>query len=254
MTCEFLIMCDQDRFCREPQIESPLPNADATVTIAPTARIYPNVRLGAGTVVGDWCIIGEPPRGRTAGELPTVIGPGAVIRSHTVIYAGNTIGADFQTGHGALLREENTIGDHVSIGSHTVIEHHLTIGNHARIHSSAFLPEYTILEERTWIGPHVVFTNVLHPMCHGVSHCIKGPVIRRGAKIGAAVTILPHVEIGEMTVIGSGSVVVDSMPARSVVVGTPGRVVKSIDEIECPWQYVQNPYPLPGDPRTTNRE
>jgi len=56
-----------------------------------------------------------------------VIGDGAVIRSHTVIYAGNRIGRGFQTGHGVMIRESNTIGDEVSIGTGSVIEHHVVI-------------------------------------------------------------------------------------------------------------------------------
>lgn len=226
---------------------------DDAIKIAPTARIYPNTRLGAGTVVGDWVIIGEPPKGCAEGELETVIGANSVIRSHTVIYAGNTIGDNFQTGHGALVREKNTIGNNVSIGSHTVIEHHLDIANGVRIHSAAFLPEYTVLEEDAWIGPHVVFTNVLHPMCHGVAKCIKGPRICRGAKIGAASVILPHVVVGAMSVVGSGSVVVDDLPQRVVAAGNPAKIIRSIDEIKCPWEYVEHPYPGPDDPRTNLR-
>ncbi len=223
------------------------------VTIAPTARVYPNVRLGAGSVVEDWCIVGVPPLGKAAGEPETVIGAGALIRSHSVIYAGNRIGSGFQTGHGVLVRECNEIGDRVSIGSHTVIEHHLTIGNGVRVHSAAFLPEYTVLEDEAWIGPHVVFTNVLHPMCHGVKQCIAGPRVCRGAKIGAASVVLPHVVIGAMSVVGSGSVVVDTLPPRVVAVGNPAKIVRSIDEIECPWNYVERPYPGLDDPRTTLR-
>src|SRR5712692_2016330 len=64
-----------------------------------TYHIYPNVTLGDGTQIGEYVIIGEPPRGKREGELATRIGAGAVIRSHTVIYAGNAIGANFQTGH-----------------------------------------------------------------------------------------------------------------------------------------------------------
>src|SRR5512140_62707 len=94
-----------------------------------TVLVHPNVSLGAGADLGAFAIIGEPPRGKAPGELETEIGPRAVIRSHSVIYAGNRIGADFQTGHSALVREENAIGDNVSIGSHTIVEHHVTIGN-----------------------------------------------------------------------------------------------------------------------------
>src|SRR5512146_1231331 len=81
------------------------------------ARVLPNVRLGADARLGDFVVVGEPPRGKQPGELETRIGARAVIRSHTVIYAGNVIGDDFETGHGVLVREENEIGDHVSIGS-----------------------------------------------------------------------------------------------------------------------------------------
>ena len=96
--------------------------------VSTNCQIYPNVTLGIGSNLGEFAIIGEPPREKAAGELLTQIGQGAVIRSHTVIYAGNIIGNNFQTGHGVLIREENIIGDHVSIGSHSVIEHHVKSG------------------------------------------------------------------------------------------------------------------------------
>ncbi len=91
------------------------------------------------------------------------IGSGALIRSHTVIYAGSVIGDRFMAGHGALVREENEIGDRVSIGSHSVVEHHVRLADGVRIHTGAFVPEFSILEEGAWLGPHVVFTNARLP-------------------------------------------------------------------------------------------
>lgn len=208
-------------------------------------KVYPGVDLGADAVIGDFAVVGLPPSRRAPGELATVIGPGALIRSHTVIYAGNRIGARFATGHGALVREENTIGDDVSIGSHSVIEHHVTIGNGVRVHSGAFIPEFSVLEDGAWVGPNVVFTNVLHPLCPEVSKCIKGPTIGRGAKIGANSTLLPSVVVGEMAMVAAGAVVVRDVPPRTVVAGNPARVIKSIDELGCPWEYVAHPYPPP---------
>ena len=58
-----------------------------------TFRLYPAVYLGAGCIIGDFVIIGEPPQGADPGALATYIGPAATIRSHTVMYAGNTIGS-----------------------------------------------------------------------------------------------------------------------------------------------------------------
>ncbi len=73
-------------------------------TMGPTYRIYPGVAFGAGAVNGDYVVVGFPPRGREPGEMATTQGVGAVLRSHTVLDAGNVTGDNFQTGHGALGR------------------------------------------------------------------------------------------------------------------------------------------------------
>ena len=208
----------------------------------PRFLIYPNVTLGAGAQIGEFVVIGEAPRGRQPGELPTLIGANAVIRSHTVIYAGNRIGQGFQTGHGVLVREENEIGDQVSIGSHSVVEHHVRLGHGVRIHSGAFVPEYSVLEDGAWIGPGAVLTNVPHPLCPKAKECLRGPTIKRRAKIGAYATILPAVTIGEDALVGAGAVVVDDVPPRTVVAGNPARVIKTIDELTCPYDLVEKPY------------
>jgi acetyltransferase-like isoleucine patch superfamily enzyme len=196
-----------------------------------TYKLYGNVLLGGGTTVEDFCIVGTPPRGARDGELPTVIGDDSVIRSHTVIYAGNIIGRHFQTGNKVNIRESNRIGDNVSIGTLSVIEHHVEIADNVRIHTQVFIPEYSVLEEGCWVGPNVVFTNAKYPVSPGVKDSLAGPIIRKGAIIGANVTLLPGVTIGERALIGAGSVVVRDVPAGAVVVGNPARVVRQISEL-----------------------
>jgi acetyltransferase-like isoleucine patch superfamily enzyme len=181
--------------------------------------IRPNVTLGEGTEVGPFVILGEPPRGRKPGEMPTWIGPDSVIRSHTVIYAGNRIGARFQTGHHVMIREENEIGGDVSIGTGTVVEHHVRIGDGARIHSQAFIPEYSVLEAGCWIGPHVVLTNAKYPNRPDTKKNLRGVTVGRNAIVGANVTILPGVRIGEGALIGAGSVVTRDVPAGALYYG-----------------------------------
>jgi acetyltransferase-like isoleucine patch superfamily enzyme len=194
-------------------------------------KIHGGVALGEGSVVEDYCIVGAPPRGVREGELPTSIGEGAVIRSHTVIYAGNVIGRNFQTGNKVNIRESNRIGNNVSIGTLSVIEHHVEIGDNVRIHTQAFIPEFSVLEEGCWIGPNVVLTNAKYPMSPGVKDSLAGPVVRKGAKIGANATLLPGVVIGENALVGAGAVVVRDVPAGAVVVGNPARVVRQIAEL-----------------------
>jgi acetyltransferase-like isoleucine patch superfamily enzyme len=208
----------------------------------PPYKVYPNVQLCRGCSLGDYAVIGEPPQGKEPGELPTVIGENSIIRSHTVIYAGNRIGARFQTGHGALIREENEIGHDVSIGSHSVIEHHVWIGNGVRVHSQVFVPEYTRLEDECWLGPNVVVTNALHPRCPKVKECLKGATVQRGARIGAGVVLLPDITIGEMALIGAGAVVVSDVPPGAVMVGNPARQVKHISELNCRYGLIEHPY------------
>ena len=66
------------------------------MAIAQTAIIHPNVKLGRNVRIEDFCIIGCPPRDAEPGELSTTIGDNAIIRSHTVIYAGTKIGKNFR--------------------------------------------------------------------------------------------------------------------------------------------------------------
>ena len=196
-----------------------------------TYRLYDSVEMGSGWTIEDFCIVGALPRGKREGELQTVIGENAVIRSHTVIYAGNLIGRNFQTGNKVNIRESNRIGDNVSIGTLSVVEHHVEIGNGVRIHTQAFIPEFSVLEEGCWIGPNVVLTNAKYPLSPGVKDQLAGPVIRKGAKIGANVTILPGVVVGENALVGAGAVVAKDVPAGAVVAGNPARVIRQIAEL-----------------------
>ncbi|HOX43467.1 MAG TPA: acyltransferase [Myxococcota bacterium] len=193
--------------------------------------IHPGVIFGGTHRVEHFVILGEPPRGKEPGELETHIGDGAVIRSHTVVYAGNRIGKNFQTGHGVLIREENQFGDDVSIGSGSIVEHHVQMGRGVRLHSHVFVPEYSILEDDCWLGPNVVLTNARYPRSPGVKDHLHGPHIGRNAKLGANVTVLPGVLIGEDALIGAGAVVTRDVLPGAVVVGNPGRQIKEIGEL-----------------------
>lgn len=194
--------------------------------------IYPNVIIGDNCKIGRYVIIGEPPRGKKIGELKTVIGNNAIIRSHTVIYSGNTIGNNFMCGHNVTIRENNTIGNNVSIGTGSCIEHHVVIKNNVRIHSQAFIPEYSILENDCWIGPNVVLTNAKYPNAKNTKDHLLGPIIKSRAIIGANSTILPGIVIENNALIGAGSVVTCNVPKNSIVVGNPAKHIGNISDIK----------------------
>lgn len=177
-------------------------------------------------VIGAYCLLG------VEGDASSLIlnGP-AMIRSHTVLYLGSTIGPNFTTGHHVLIRHGCKIGYNVSIGSSTVIEHTVTIGNNVRIHSQAFIPEFSVIEDDVWIGPRVTCTNAKYPQSIDVKSTLAGPKILAGAIIGANVTLLPGIEIGKKALIGAGSVIARDVPPATVWAGNPARQINTIDKL-----------------------
>jgi acetyltransferase-like isoleucine patch superfamily enzyme len=173
------------------------------------------------------------------------IGEKSLIRPFTTIYAGTTIGNRFQTGQGTSIREDNIIGDEVSVGTNAVLEFGNRIGNRVRIHSQCFLEMVTI-EDDVFIGPNVVFTDDPHPMnCPRYKECLGGATVKRLARIGANVTVLPGVVIGENALVGAGSVVTKDVPPGTVVAGNPAMVINEVSQLKCAREFFEKPYLWP---------
>ena len=153
---------------------------------------------------------------------PPIIGKNAHIRSNTVIYDDVIIGDDFKTGHGVLVREKTNIGDNVLIGTNSVIEGYCTIGNNVKVQSNVYIPMKTSIEEHVFIGPCVCFTNDKYPI--RIDYDLKGPIIRKGASIGANSTFLSGVEIGEGAMIAAGAIVTHDVPPFYLAIGSPARI------------------------------
>jgi acetyltransferase-like isoleucine patch superfamily enzyme len=201
------------------------------MTLPENSIVYPGVTWEGEFLLGPFSIVGLAPRGHKPGELPTVIGDGAIINSHTVIYFGNKIGRNFRTGHGVLIREDNQIGDDVSIGSGSNVEHHVRLGNGVRLHSNVFVPELSVLEDSCWLGPNVVLTNAKYPATPTTKNELVGCYIEKGAKIGANTTVLPGIRIGAFALVGAGSVITRDVPAGAVVVGSPARIINEVSKL-----------------------
>ncbi|MBU1975632.1 MAG: transferase [Nanoarchaeota archaeon] len=197
-----------------------------------TSIIHANVEIGEGTVIEDFCIIGSPPRGKKPGEVKTVIGKNCTIRSHSIIYAGNKIGNNFQGGNMLTLREHNDVGNQVSIGTKSDIQHHVTIEDDVRIHTQVFIPEFCTLKKGCWIGPNVVMTNASFPLSPLVKENLKGGIVEENAKVGANATIMPGIVIGKNAMVGSGSVVTKDVEPDMVVAGNPAKPMKKVSELK----------------------
>jgi acetyltransferase-like isoleucine patch superfamily enzyme len=176
--------------------------------------------------------VGYPPaRPGVYSELE--LGPGARLRSGTVVYAGSRIGRNLETGHNVVIREENRIGDDVSVWSNSVIDYGCVVGDRVKIHTGVYVPQFTVIEDDVFIAPGCTFANDPHPGCRCAEGSMRGPVIRRGARIGVNATLVPGVEIGAYALVGSGSVVTRDVPPGAVVAGNPARVTGRAKDLRC---------------------
>jgi acetyltransferase-like isoleucine patch superfamily enzyme len=204
------------------------------------------VILGGGYDIDADAILGYPPA-RHLTDVVLRIGAGARIRSGTVIYGGSTIGAGLETGHHVVIHEENLIGENLSIWNHSTIDYGCVLGDRVKIHCGVYVAQFTTLYDDVFLAPGVIVANDLHPQC---GRCMRGPTIKRGARIGINVTILPHVSIGEGALIGAGSVVTSDIPAGCVAYGNPARPAKNVDDLPCVFGLVAHPYECGLDVRS----
>jgi len=198
------------------------------------------VRLGEKAVIDDGVVLGYlPVRG---GHIVLSIGLGAHIRQGTIIYGGSRIGSNLETGHYAIIREENDIGDNFRIWNHSVVDYGCHIGNNVKVHNKVYIAQFTTIEDDVFLAPGVTLANDIHPGCPHSHECMRGPHIKKGAQIGINATILPRVVIGEYAVIGAGSVVTKDIPDGMVAYGNPALVKGEIENLTCKTGLRDKPY------------
>jgi acetyltransferase-like isoleucine patch superfamily enzyme len=207
--------------------------------IHPTAIVYPGTKLGDGVKVLEHAVVGKQPtlspRSTAKREElpPTEIGDGTIVSTGAVVFAGSKVGARVILGDQSCVRERVVVGDDVVIGRGSLVENDTTIGALTKIQAEVYITAYSTLEEHVFVAPCVVTTNDNFMGRTERRHeLIKGPTIRRGARIGGGAILLPSVEIGEEAFVGAGAVVTKNVPPRMLVVGTPARVMRAVAEDE----------------------
>ncbi|HEU5277925.1 MAG TPA: acyltransferase [Gaiellaceae bacterium] len=203
--------------------------------IADTAIVYPGTVLGDGCRILDYAVVGKQPtlgpRSTTKREdlSPLELGPGTIVSTGAIVFAGTKVGARAIIGDQACVRERCLIGDDVVIGRGTLVENDTTIGTLTKVQAMAYITAHTTIEEQVFIAPCVQTTNDNFMGRTEKRHDLrKGPTIRRGARVGGGVVLCPGVEVGEEAFVGAGAVVVKDVPPRVVVVGNPARVLRDV--------------------------
>jgi acetyltransferase-like isoleucine patch superfamily enzyme len=207
--------------------------------IHPSAIVYEGTVLGEGVKVLEGAVVGKQPtlspRSTAKREPlgPTTIGEGTIVSTGAIVFAGSQIGARVILGDQSCVRERVEIGDDVVLGRGSYVENDTTIGAMTKIQADAYITAYSTLEEHVFIAPCVVTTNDnwmgRTEKRHGN---VKGPTIRRGARIGGGAILCPAVEIGVEAFVGAGAVVTKDVPARAVMVGNPARRLRDVPDEE----------------------
>ena len=207
--------------------------------VHPSAVVYPGTVLGEGVKVLENAVVGKQPtlspRSTAKREPlpPTEVGDGTVISTGAIVFAGSRIGHRVILGDQSCVRERVEIGDDVVLGRGSLVENDTTIGAMTRIQADAYITAYSTLEDHVFIAPCVVTTNDNFMGRTDKRHeLMKGPTIRRGARVGGGAIICPAVEIGEEAFVGAGAVVTEDVPPRVIVVGNPARVLRGVSEEE----------------------
>jgi len=120
------------------------------------------------------------------------------------------------------------LGKDCNICSHCFIENRVVVGNRVTVKCGVQLWDGVTLEDDVFVGPNATFTNDLQPLSRNASATLLPTLIKKGASIGANATILPGLTIGEGAMVGAGSVVTKDVPPRTLVVGNPARIVRSL--------------------------
>ncbi len=206
-----------------------------------SAKIYGQSSIGKNAILSGGVIIGYPAsdilrRSAASGlgieEMDfkgASIGDNAVIRSNSIIYADVEIGDNLRTGHNVLIRENTRIGNDVLIGTNTIIDGHTVIGSSVSIQGNVYIPLNVLIEDNVFIGPCAVLTNDKYPIRKKSD--LKGPVLRRGASVGANSTLLPGVEIGEGAMVAAGALVTKDVPPWKLAIGFPARIKELPEEL-----------------------
>jgi UDP-2-acetamido-3-amino-2,3-dideoxy-glucuronate N-acetyltransferase len=146
------------------------------------------------------------------------------VHPSAIVDEGCEIGEGVKIWHFSHVMTGCKIGDGCNLGQNVVVSPKVVLGKNVRVQNNVSIYEGVICEDDVFLGPSMVFTNVINPRS-AVSRKneYKQTLVRKGASIGANATIVCGNEIGAFAFIGAGAVVTKAVPAYALVVGNPAR-------------------------------
>lgn len=151
---------------------------------------------------------------------------GWTVHESSYVDAGARIGAGTRIWHFCHVNAGAVIGDRCSLGQNVVVMPQVRLGSNVKVQNNVSLYEGVECEDDVFLGPSMVFTNVLNPRSHvSRKHEYRRTLVRRGASVGANATIVCGYTLGEYSFVAAGAVVTRDVPAFALVAGVPARVV-----------------------------
>ena len=148
-----------------------------------------------------------------------------------VIDEGCEIGEGVKIWHFSHIMGGCKIGDGCNLGQNVVVSPKVVLGKNVRVQNNVSIYEGVICEDDVFLGPSMVFTNVINPRS-AVSrkHEYMQTLVKKGASIGANATVICGNEIGEYAFIGAGAVITKPVYPYALVVGNPARQIGWMSE------------------------
>jgi UDP-2-acetamido-3-amino-2,3-dideoxy-glucuronate N-acetyltransferase len=148
-----------------------------------------------------------------------------------IVDKGAVIGDDTRIWHFAHVMPEAVIGRGCNLGQNVFVANGVTLGDNVKVQNNVSIYTGVTCEDDVFLGPSMVFTNIRNPRS-AVSRKSEymSTLVKKGATIGANVTVLCGTSIGKFAFIGAGTVVLKDVPDYALIVGNPGRQVGWMSE------------------------
>ena len=148
-----------------------------------------------------------------------------------IIDEGCRIGKGTKIWHFTHVMKSSVIGENCNLGQNVVVSPDVVLGRNVKVQNNVSIYTGVICEDDVFLGPSMVFTNVINPRSHILrKNQYQTTLVKHGASIGANATIVCGNTIGEFSFIGAGTVVTKDVPAYALVIGNPGRHVGWMSE------------------------
>ena len=143
-----------------------------------------------------------------------------------IVDEGCTIGNGTKIWHFSHIMSQCTLGDQCNIGQNVVISPQVILGRNVKVQNNVSIYTGVECEDDVFLGPSMVFTNILNPRSHVIrKDAYVKTMLRMGASIGANATIVCGIEIGKYALVGAGAVITKSVKPFALVVGNPAKQI-----------------------------